>query len=224
LIYDAVGHGESNGTSTVTWNHTIGSGNNRRLDVLASISAGSARTVTAVTYNGVALTHYVAADAGTVQHIEAWYLLEASMPAAGTYVISVSFSGTGSGLFGDSISHSDAYQGAPEAEASNAAYSSSHTLSVTTITDGAVIYEKVHIDNTVTITADDGQTQIAQGQFNGDTYQTTKLTVATAGATPVGQSWVSNSSYAAAAIAIAPGPASSSTKNTLRPMQPLRGL
>lgn len=86
---------------TLTWQHTVGSGSNRILIIGISTdtvtSAGVAASVPAprvasVTYNGQLLTRVddtSARSAGNESQVEMFRLLEAQMPAAGTYTVSV---------------------------------------------------------------------------------------------------------------------------------------
>ena len=78
-------------TNQITISHTIGSGSNRLLVVMPTwISSVAARVVTAMTYNGVAMTQHSGAaqlvlDSINYDGVDIWYMKEADLPAAGAY-------------------------------------------------------------------------------------------------------------------------------------------
>lgn len=86
----AVSTTTANTSATPTWSHTVPSGLNRLLVVQVGLRAF--RTVTSVTYNGVALTKLGAVQysAGNFARAEIWYLVA---PAVGTANVVVTISG-----------------------------------------------------------------------------------------------------------------------------------
>jgi hypothetical protein len=84
VAFDAAGSNGAAGTNTVTASITIGGGANRFL--LAMGVRGVANTVSAFTFNGVALTSSFSQNYNTDDAaFEVRYIKEASLPAAGTY-------------------------------------------------------------------------------------------------------------------------------------------
>lgn len=80
----------SSGSTTLTWSHTTGSGSEGFL--LVEVCTGSGRTVSGITYAGVALTRIAYVETSTAQNspsTEMWYL---ENPPAGTASIAVSLS------------------------------------------------------------------------------------------------------------------------------------
>ena len=92
IAYDAVAS-KGSGAGAFTFNHTIGGGTNRILILLTGGHGSAAANMvpTGVKYNGVAMTALGAAPAwnktGNYYTTEAFYMLEANLPAAGTYAI-----------------------------------------------------------------------------------------------------------------------------------------
>jgi hypothetical protein len=102
--------------SSQSWSHTIGGGSNRILVVgFSTFLAGDAVTWS-VTYNGVALTQFAMTGSDTDTWVirKGFYVLkEASMPAAGTYTVTISAPLAVSDLSGGATSWTDADQTTP---------------------------------------------------------------------------------------------------------------
>jgi hypothetical protein len=82
---------EQHGTQTTsTWSHTIESGAHRLLVVGFGIADN--HSITGVTYNSVAMTNIWSQTSTGNHNTSAWYLAEASLPAAGAYNVVVTFS------------------------------------------------------------------------------------------------------------------------------------
>lgn len=95
IAFDAVSSAETvpaGGASSLTWSHTLGSGQDRFLIVGVSIRNESSQEVDSVTYNGTPLTRKGFVNNSTYVRAELWYLPEASLPAAGTYDVVVNVS------------------------------------------------------------------------------------------------------------------------------------
>lgn len=144
------------GASALKWDHLLGNGPNRYVIVAVQIeqAGGVTRTVSGVTFNGVAMTAVSsgAADiveAGTQQRVELWYMLEASLPAGpGRYQIVVTLS-SALAASGSCQAHSMSLvrraQSAPEAvvTSTDATDDTTHSSSITTLTDHAVVIDAI---------------------------------------------------------------------------------
>lgn len=215
MVFDAVGAGGSatSGT-TVTWSHTIGSGANRLLVVGVALETDSGRVVSGVTYNGVALTAGPTAVTGETvpSHAELWYLLEASMPAAGAYnvVVTISSALSSQNALGSSVSFSGAQQSAPTATATSVSDTNGTTYStpITTVEANATVIDVIASNTTNTWTADGGQNERWDRQEAGGAGNTgagSTKAVAAAGATTLGWTASGSNSRHAHALAAWPG-------------------
>ncbi|MFQ5908655.1 MAG: DUF2341 domain-containing protein [Thermoplasmata archaeon] len=165
IVFDAVSSASST-TSPLTFPHAIGSGSNRLLVVGIGIEGptiGSTQ-VTAVTYNGVSLTQAInnTVGSGFEANAELWYMLESDLPLAGTYTVSITVPSADAVQAG-AMSVSDAAQQAPEATASSddgEAGDDWIETQITTVTDGAWIFDAVASGNAVSgFTPNTGQTE-----------------------------------------------------------------
>lgn len=193
---DAVSTATSGVTGTLSWSHVLGSGSNRKVQVLTSLETNPGLTMTAsgVTFNGTAMTQVSGAnvtvneDPGSFMRCQTWYIDEADLPAAGTYTITVSYTGEGSVMakMATAISLIDAAQGAPEASATGSATvdGTNITVSITTVTDNALIITNVACNIQTTFTHDASQTERSDQQAGGSgaTQATTTEVKVTAGA------------------------------------------
>lgn len=194
--------------STLTFSYTIKGEPNRLLVVSAATkNPVSALTVSGVTYNAVALTKAIAIptveasgnEAGSfpgVINTEMWYLLEATMPAAGAYNIIVTLSsalpGASAGaLIGAAQSASWVRQEAPEATASmqTGTNGTAYSSSIATVTPSAWVFDALAASIDAHWAADAGQTERTDG-FAGVNPQITLATstkvVASPGSTTLG--------------------------------------
>lgn len=100
---------QGEGSNTLTWSHTLGSGANRILMVGVSIQNDGAQTISSVTYNGVSMTDLNNdSNQGTIR-TEIFYMRESSLPAAGTYDITVTTSAS-TKIFAGSLSFFNVHQ------------------------------------------------------------------------------------------------------------------
>ncbi len=139
ISYNSGNSGFVNGGTSKTITHTLGTGDNRIVVVMTDTENGG--VVTSVTYNGVAMTFFNVATQGGNKS-ELWYMLNASLPAAGTYNVvatwttsAVSFVGAAS-FFGVS-------QAAPEVSKTNQATADPITTTITTLTNNAWVVDTV---------------------------------------------------------------------------------
>lgn len=124
-------------TSPVTWSHRVNAGPKRMLVVLLAIQGGTQPTVTAVTFNSIALTKQRADQASTgslgFNETSIWTLAN---PPIGNFTVSATATlGTLPDFAGASVS----YFGVQGVDALNGATDStvagSHSVSVTTVAD-----------------------------------------------------------------------------------------
>lgn len=112
----------ADGVSTLTAPHTIGAGANRMLVVMAGREANTTNTekgITGATYNGVAMTlagsTHAEVGGSFVAMLDIFYMLEADLPAAGTYDIVVTLPANTGDMHINAVSVFGAAQQAPEA-------------------------------------------------------------------------------------------------------------
>lgn len=220
IIYDASTAGGSINTSgsTITFSHTVGSGSNRILLVGVGIEDNpTARSVGSVTYNGVALSLTRAdgiTEATVGARTEIWHLLEATMPAAGSYNVVVTMAtaiSANDSVIAAATSFSGVKQLAPIANGSvSAVDSSTFSTGITTANDGSYVYDVIlgNTNNTWTATAV-GQIERTDQQAGGglSTSGTSTKPVTTAGATTM--DWTASGTqgrYSHSVAAISPEP------------------
>ncbi|MBD3346717.1 MAG: PKD domain-containing protein [Chitinivibrionales bacterium] len=135
------------------WNHTIGNGVNRLL--VFSISGAqwdnnntNAARIDSIKFNNKKAIYAASSYYGTNSLCsQIWYMLEDSLPAAGTYRCSVFFKGEFDPGSAGAISFFGAAQQAPEAEDSTTLTSGTNILTdVTTITDGAWLVDALFVN------------------------------------------------------------------------------
>ncbi|MHC4498457.1 MAG: LamG domain-containing protein, partial [Planctomycetota bacterium] len=178
--------------TTLSWSHTVGSGNNRILvvGIGAEDNSASDLIISSVTYGGANMVLVVGssstADVSTLQKTELYYLLS---PASGTDTITVTYSGPVGNRNGGAVSLTGVDQRAREAAATNA-NTSSDTIStdITTLTDGAWVVDVVGCGNSgsFSINASDME-QRWTASANSSSASCSTKSVATAGLTTM--SW-----------------------------------
>lgn len=186
--------------SSLPFAHQIGAGTDRLLVVAACIESATAtpRVVSGVTYNGVAMTLAIAGEAGTRgletnQRAELWYMLDADLPAAGSYNVVITLDAAlaaSEDLFGAATSVFGASQTAPEATATSGTLVDASTFStnITTLTKGAWVFDVIGGGNQGTWTANAGQiwrSDMQPGTASHAVATSTKY-VAVAGSTTMG--------------------------------------
>ena len=153
IEFDALG-GPTSATSTgLTWSHTVGSGLNRLLIVVTSVS-GVGVDITGVTYNSVAMT--MALDTGNNPSYRIWYLAN---PDSGAHDVAASSNGDGSETIrGASTSYAGINQSEPveTAGATGAVGGSPLTINITTVRDGCWLVSGGKTDDAVTVSAGAG--------------------------------------------------------------------
>jgi len=157
IALDNSANGFSTGTNSLTTSHTIGSGTNRLLIVGVEAQAGN--NLTGVTYNGVAMTQYVAYATGVAGFYNYFYYMKhADLPSTGAYNIVASFSSSSTKMI-MSESLTDVDQTTPiEAANTITTTTTNPSVSVTTLTDNAWVVGTSRINN-FALTAATGTTQ-----------------------------------------------------------------
>ena len=161
--FDAVAS-DNTTSSPLTFSHTIGGGSNRLLVVLIGIEAPLGNTtINDVTYDSVSMTSAVQNLTGTSFHMRTavYYILDADLPSAGTYTVSITAS-LAQNIQAGVISITGAAQQAPEATANSGDGQSGDDwieTQITTLTDGAWIFDVVGSGSAVTFTPNSGQTE-----------------------------------------------------------------
>jgi len=137
-------------TSTLSWSHTIGSGQDRVLVVgLAGEDSNSDDiVVSSVTYNGVSMSPV--SGSGSVSGVDTkvatalYYMLDSNLPAAGTYTVAVTYAGPVNDITAGAVSLFNVKQQPAEAVAAGADPNAAEiSTEVTTLSDGAWLIDVV---------------------------------------------------------------------------------
>ncbi len=202
IKFDAASEASGSGSdTTLSWSHAIGSGNKRILVVGIAGEDDSANdlAVSSVTYNDISMDLV----AGSSQSVgsdpiktELYYLLDSNLPAAGTYMVEVTYSGNVNKRCAGAISLEGAQQQPPEAVVTNS-NENTGTIStnITSLTDNAWIVDVVGSNSTGSFTADQGAGQTGRFDTNSDSSTTAGSTRPAASAGPATVGW----SYSATA-------------------------
>ena len=157
----AAGSGFDNatGSNTASFSHTIGGGSDRIL--LYSFASETAGTgdVTNVTYNGVALTYSTYTATASESRVEFWYMLEAALPAAGTYTVTATIAGTGTSFVHGASSWEGVHQTTPFGTiVTNTGSTSTPTVTVNSATD-EFVHDFVAVKDASSLTVNASQDQ-----------------------------------------------------------------
>jgi cellulose synthase/poly-beta-1,6-N-acetylglucosamine synthase-like glycosyltransferase/CheY-like chemotaxis protein len=210
ITLDATSSNTALNTSSISWSHTIGSGNHRKLIVGVSIEEDvmGDEPVTSVTYNSVSLTYanHVTAGTGYLIRVEVWYMDEADLPSTGSYTIQVNTTGTVEEINAGAVSIAGARSGTPEATATNTnSGTASITTNITTLTNGAGVVDVVGSGNGGSFTPGTGQLELWDVSASSATGAMSGKLVASAGVTSMQQTHSTTSNRNAhVLIAVAP--------------------
>ena len=215
ITQDAVSHGASSGNaaSTLTWQHTLGSGASRAIVISvgqtdSAASPDPSSVVTSVLFNGVYATPVpnsiiYGGTTGSIQ-TQLFYLLEPELPVAGTYTVTVNLAGAVAGVQGGAVSFINVRQAGPEAVVTHRDTSGADLIStaITTLTNNAVVVDIVEDNNVATLTANTGQSVVfAASSAIGSGGSSVKFTP-TAGSTTLG--WAGSASRLAHSLVAFP--------------------
>ncbi len=194
VTLDAVSSSGASGAS-VSWSHTIADGADRMLVVGVGVESPGdiAQTVVDVSYAGVSLTRAEAEAVGNWQLVEVWYLLNADLPAAGTYTVDVTTTGSATReVNAGAMSLFGAKQAPPEAMAtSNILNNAQIVTAITTLTDNAWVIDVVGSGANGSFTAGSGQTERWDEAVTTAAAAMSTQEVATAGAVNATQTFSS---------------------------------
>jgi parallel beta-helix repeat protein len=182
-------------STTHSFSHTISSGSNRLLVVLVATEDANAAdaVISGATYNGVAMTLVPSSRStltGTGTNESAiFYLLNASLPAAGTYTVQITTAGT-SEIIGTAISLFGVRQQAAEAVATNTSTVNTVSTNITTVTNGAWVIDVLSnggANNQAFTTTTTGMVERSDLAGGGHSSATSTKPTTTAGSTTM--SW-----------------------------------
>jgi pectate lyase len=152
--------------SSLTWSHTLGGGSDRIviIGVACEDTTATNANVLSVTFNGASATavpNSKISGGGTgIIQTQLFYVLNASLPAAGTYSVKVTFQGSIQGASVGAVSLAGVRQSGPEAVTAKTDTSGADSIStsITPLTSGAWVVDVVGSGNSGTFTAGSGQT------------------------------------------------------------------
>lgn len=152
----ASGFTASGAISSMTWNHTVGAGNDRLLVVSFVADQSGAKNISSVTYNSVPLTRFGFVTSGAVW-VEMWYLIN---PPTGTFQTRIVFSKTtpvAAAMSFTGVRQTDPFGAA----ATNNATSASPSVAVASA-PGELVVDALMVDQVsgLTVTAGGAQTQL----------------------------------------------------------------
>ncbi|MHC4396902.1 MAG: carbohydrate binding domain-containing protein [Planctomycetota bacterium] len=125
IVFDANSSNSTDSSWSLSWTHTIGSGQNRILIVglAGEDNSDSNLTILSIKYNGVYLSPIVGSaiteGTGTKMKTELFYLLESDLPSSGSYTIVATYSGEVTRICGGAISLANVSQQTAEAVDTN---------------------------------------------------------------------------------------------------------
>jgi len=194
--------------STLSFTHTIGSGQNRLLAVgiQSENPSGSMSNliITSIRYNGANLLkagHTYIDEGANVLAVELWYLLEADLPPAGTYTVNITYSGTVQSRSAGAISLENVLQAPPEDVNSSTVVSSPISTTVS-CSDGSWVIDAVGCGNISAFTpAAGGMTKRYEVSATSNSGAGSTTTALAAGPVPV--QWSNDNANALAQVAAA---------------------
>ncbi|MGB8225949.1 MAG: hypothetical protein WCE45_03640, partial [Sedimentisphaerales bacterium] len=164
IVFDAVSSYDTNSTAgtTLSWSHTVGSGNNRVLvvSVVTEDSTAVDQIINSVKFNGVNMTPisgstksrtvYSSSSYSSTLRTDLYYMLN---PPVGTYTVLVTYNGSVSYRAGGAISLRNVKQQIPEAVIASSATSASISTGINVPNTGAWIVDVVGHSNSGTFTS-----------------------------------------------------------------------
>ncbi len=174
------------------WSHPIGGGSNRLLVVSCGVED---TTILSVTYNGVTLDGPAVTRLLGNQYNAIWWMNETKLPAAGSYQVSVTSVGAPADINCIATSVTGAAQAVPEATASSddgETGAGSINTDITTLTDGAWVFDLVGSGQAITFTRD--SPQVERGDVTGGSSGAASSTEEVASAGLVNLGWTADAS------------------------------
>lgn len=165
VSFNASSSATAQNTNTLTWNHTVGAGANRKLIVgigIEEIDSSGDEIVDSVTFNNVNLLRagsIKVASNGWLQNVEVWYLDDASITSGSNLPIVITTTGTIREISAGAISLLDAYQGAPPVVTNSNTGPNSISTDISTPADNTMVIDIIGSGNANTFTAGAGQTE-----------------------------------------------------------------
>ena len=159
IVSDAASsYSSGSGSTTLSWSHTIGSGNNRILVVgaVCEDSVPADQIISSVKFNGVNMTAVPGStksrgNSSSTLRADSYYMLN---PPVGTYTVLITYNGTVSYRAGGAISLKNVKQQAPETVATNSISSAtSISTNITVPNSGAWIVDVVGHSNSGAFTS-----------------------------------------------------------------------
>ncbi|HSW97438.1 MAG TPA: SdrD B-like domain-containing protein [Candidatus Saccharimonadales bacterium] len=202
---------QSTNSTTISWNHTVGTQSNRLL-MVQIVTYDPTYNVSAVTYNGVSLTQLNETPCGgtTSCKNEVWYLLN---PTSGTHTITATTSNAAH-LTGAAVSFYNVNQSTPfGTPATTAGHTTTSSVTATTnASQYAIDFYGNQAYSTFTPTPGSGQTQLINVGTAG--IEEAAISTKTAGASSTTMTWSWSSTNGYADIAVGINPSSSGTNPT----------
>ena len=197
IAFDSAATKVATNAASASWTHTVGTGTNTVLIVglATEDTSTTSLAVSAITYNGVAMTAVASSTAtagsSTLDRTQLFYLLN---PAAGAHTVAITFGGAVNGVSAGSVSLSGVAQSAPTAAAINTATSgTASSASVAVATAGSWIVDVANSGaSNATLTAGSSQTKrwgVSQSNSGG-----AGSTAAPASTGTISVSWTASSS------------------------------
>jgi pectate lyase len=188
----------STGRTSLSWSHAIGGGADRVLVVGVAIEDVSTTdaNIVSVTFNGtplVAVPNSKRSGGGTgIIQTQLFYLLSASLGAAGARTITVTTQGPVDGIAAGAVSLMGVSQSAPQTAATNVDTSGADSIStsITSPVANSWIVDVVGSGNSGSFTAAGGQTERVDVAASGMTGAMSTKALTAAGATTLG--WTHN--------------------------------
>lgn len=197
--------------TTVAWSHTVNSGSNSILVVTITNDVFPRPTVSSVTFGAQNFTQAkLQNDTGSYGWVQIWYLVN---PTASTNTITVTLSASGTATSAGSSSWFGVDQATPiDASASTNGASGSASVSITTVTDNAVVIDVADGDVNTAQSVTAGQTLLYKNtQFQEAPIGSSYKAVTPPGSSTMSWTWApAGTGWASAAIALKPSGATTS--------------
>jgi hypothetical protein len=195
--------------TTLSFSHTISGQSNRILIVCAGTENTSpGPTVSGVTYNGQAMTQVsqTVSDNGSFQNrLAMFYMLEDDLPSAGSYTVTITYSGSTANRLGGAVSFYGVKQQAPKnTQTDNNTGSNTIDVNVTTDVNNSVVIDTAVCGNAQAFTPGAGQTERFDVAAPSSQLAGSTKSVATAGSTTMTQTVGSGNRLAQIATVLEP--------------------